>query len=189
MVSMAVSKTEGPGSSPGTPATKEISIALKIERAKTSKQFNSARPLLLEYMHALGADPGAKHLPLQKIEKDISRLAAVFTPPTGGFWLAIQDGQIAGCVGLRTLRNRQCEMKRLWVRERFRKHGIGRMLVLACVEYAKENRFLLLRLATTESMTEALLLYESLGFKKGSPWRKRNTAGYVFMTLRIGSRV
>jgi putative acetyltransferase len=189
MVSIAVSKTEGPGSSPGTPATTKISPTLKIDRAKTRKQFNSASPLLLEYMEALRADPGSKHLPLQNISKDISHLATDFAPPKGGFWLAIQDGQIVGCVGLRTLRNRQSEMKRLWVREKGRRHGVGRMLVLACIKYAKENRCLLLRLATTPSMTGAISLYESLGFKKGPPWRKRNIDGYVFMTLSLDQKV
>jgi len=162
---------------------------LKITRVSTRRQFNFAAELFLEYMDELSADPGTKHLPVQKIEKDISHLATDFAPPKGVVWLAIQAGEVAGCVGMKTFRNRKCEMKRLYVRKRFRRAHIGKMLALACIQNARTNGYELVRLATTPSMTSAISLYESLGFKKGPPWRKRNTDGYVFMTLTLDRKV
>jgi GNAT superfamily N-acetyltransferase len=136
----------------------------------------------------LKADPQAQHLPLQKIRKDLDRLRENFVPPKGRLWIATQGAQTVGCVSLRTFRNRTCEMKRLYVREAFRGFDIGTLLVEGCVDYAKANNFVLVRLATTPSMKPAISLYNSQGFREGPPWRRRNIEGYVFMTLALKQR-
>jgi len=58
------------------------------------------------------------------------------------------------------------ELRMLAVHRRARGHGIGRMLVEACVERARRTGAQILGLHTSISMQAAIHLYESMGFTR-----------------------
>ena len=57
--------------------------------------------------------------------------------PTGCLLLAIYQNEAAGCVALKRIDKKICEMKRLFVRPQFQHKGIGRALAEAIIERAK----------------------------------------------------
>ena len=78
--------------------------------------------------------------------------------------MAKDNGRVIGCVALRPLEPKICEMKRLYVKPEFRGNGIGKSLAARICDIGKEYGYEKMRLDTLETMKAALGLYESLGF-------------------------
>jgi putative acetyltransferase len=108
-----------------------------------------------------------------------------YAAPSGCLLLAREGDEVAGCVALRDRRDRIAEMKRLYVRPRFRDAGLGRTLVQRVIEEAINRGYDRIRLDTVPAMTRAIALYESLGFKPIAPYRHNPVAGASFMELSL----
>lgn len=98
--------------------------------------------------------------------------------------LAFQEENIAGCVAVRGLDPRACELKRLYIRPRWRGIGIGRNLLDAVIEYAKAKQFQAICLDTMPEMSSAQALYRSAGFQVIPPYAN-NPAQAVCMELKL----
>ena len=95
------------------------------------------------------------------------------------------DGETAGCVALRKLERHICEMKRLFVKPRFRRLGLGRKLANELIAEARRRGYTHMRLDTLPSMGDALTLYESLGFRDIPPYRFNPIEGSRFLELTL----
>lgn len=78
--------------------------------------------------------------------------------------LAKINGEPAGAVGAQAVDTETCEMKRLYVPEAFRGHGLGRALCDRLMAEASALGFKRMRLETLSRLTEAIALYRSQGF-------------------------
>ena len=58
-------------------------------------------------------------------EEELASLPGKYAPPRGSLLLAMHDGRPAGCVALREIDARACEMKRLFVYPHLHGKGIG----------------------------------------------------------------
>src|SRR5438105_15607851 len=101
---------------------------LKIIRAETDEQVQTARALFEEYAASLGID-----LSFQNFEQELAHLPGDYAPPDGRLLLAVYNDQITGCVALRKLEEGVSEMKRLYVRPQFRGSKIGLTLAEAVI--------------------------------------------------------
>src|SRR5262249_47975459 len=134
------------------------------------------RALFEEYAAGLGVD-----LCFQGFAEELAGLPGRYAPPGGGLWLAVEGGQVAGCVALRAHGAGTCEMKRLYVRPAFRGGGIGRLLaehVLAVAAVLGHRRIVL---DTLPSMGSAIALYRSLGFTAVEPYCANPVPGALFL--------
>ncbi len=68
-------------------------------------------------------------------DRDLHRIAQVYGPPRGGFWLAYVDRTPAGYVGAQAL-GAVIELRRMFVNQAMRRRGIGRLLCGALIEHA-----------------------------------------------------
>lgn len=134
------------------------------------------RDLILEYASALGVD-----LSFQHFDEELQHLDTWYDV----ILAAHVDGEAAGCVALRKLEQRVCEMKRLFVRPRFRNHGLGRKLATALIDEARRRGYTHMRLDTLPSMQDAMKLYESLGFRDIAPYRHNPIEGSRFLELAL----
>lgn len=129
----------------------------------------AARALIREYAEGLGVD-----LCFQGIEHELASLPGDYAPPHGALLLAQVEGRYAGCCALRPLEATDypnaAEMKRLYVRKDFRGMGLGRELVEAVLDAAREAGYSCVLLDTLDDMEAARSLYEELGFREIPPY-------------------
>lgn len=88
--------------------------------------------------------------------------------PSVTFLLATYAGEAVGCGALRQIDGMSAELKRMYVRPQARGLGIGRALLTALEESARERGLGYLLLETGISQPEALSLYERHGFVQRS---------------------
>jgi len=136
----------------------------------------AVRELINEYAASLGVD-----LSFQHIEEELASLATFYEV----MLIAREDEGIAGCIALRRIDDDTCEMKRLYIRPRFRGRGLARALVQAIIDAARERGYARMRLDTLPSMGDAMRLYESFGFEDIPPYRYNPVEGTRFMELRL----
>ena len=138
------------------------------------------RNLFQEYEASLAFD-----LSFQDFEQELRTLPGEYAPPQGRLLLAYLDSTAAGCVALRKISNRICEMKRLYVRPSMRRLGVGKFLALKIIAEAQKAGYQWMRLDTMPSMKTAFALYESLGFETIAPYRSNPIPGAKFLQLDL----
>ncbi len=146
-----------------------------VRPATSQDDLEAARELLREYAAELGAD-----LSFQDFAREVTSLPGAYAPPAGRLLLAWADGALAGCVALRPLTGRTCEMKRLYVRVPFRGRHLGERLARTVIEEARAAGYRHLRLDTLPTMLAAQALYRRLGFREIPPYYPTPITGTVF---------
>ena len=106
------------------------------------------------------------------LEAELGGLPGAYAPPRGRLLLATYDGEPAGCVALRPLAGTSCEMKRMFVPDRYRGLGVGRALAEAVLAAAREAGYREMWLDTSIRQVEALGLYASMGFVPAEPYHE-----------------
>jgi GNAT superfamily N-acetyltransferase len=104
-----------------------------------------------------------------ELEAELAGLPGDYAPPRGRLLLATYGGEASGCVALRPLAGQSCEMKRMFVLDRYRGLGVGRALATAVLAAAREVGYREMWLDTSVRQVEALGLYASLGFVPAEP--------------------
>jgi putative acetyltransferase len=152
-----------------------------IATVQTSEGISAARQLFREYQSWLQID-----LCFQNFEKELAKLPGDYAAPEGRLLLAYENEQLAGCVALRKIDKRVCEMKRLFLREDFRGQGLGRKLIEAIIQEAKRIGYDRMRLDTLPpKMNDAIALYRAYGFKQIAAYYDNPVAGAIFMELEL----
>jgi GNAT superfamily N-acetyltransferase len=75
-----------------------------------------------------------------------------------------QTGEVLGCCALLAMENGCFEVAKMAIAERYRGQGLGRQLLRATIDAARELRARRLTLVTHHSLKNAIALYESEGF-------------------------
>jgi GNAT superfamily N-acetyltransferase len=80
------------------------------------------------------------------------------------FFVVRCDGEAAGCCGVQYLGDEYGEVKRMYVRPKFRGTGLGRRMLEHLKAHALQRNVRVLRLETGIHQREAMALYEGFGF-------------------------
>jgi DNA-binding MarR family transcriptional regulator len=102
------------------------------------------------------------------------------SPPAGAFLLARLRGEPIGCGGIKHLAGRGSEIKRMWVAESARGLGVGRRLLGSLEALAKQRGAATVRLDTNKSLTEAISMYRSGGYREVAPFNVNSFAHHWF---------
>lgn len=86
------------------------------------------------------------------------------------FFLIRHDGVPAGCGGIQLFGTEYGEIKRMYVRPRFRGLGLGRLMLDHLAGYARAHGITTLRLETGVHQHAAIGLYEQAGFRSVPPF-------------------
>lgn len=84
--------------------------------------------------------------------------------PVGSFYLVLVDGQVAGMGGLRRLRDEVAEIKRIYVRPKFRGLKLGDQVLTRLLADAVNFGYPTVLLDSGQFMTAAHRIYEAQGF-------------------------
>jgi len=152
----------------------------QIIQVLAGKHIEQARALLSEYASSLDVS-----LSQQNFESELSNLPGEYSPPKGAFFIALENEQLVGCVAIRPLADDICELKRLYVRPRHRRKGIGTSLVQAAIDKANKIGYTRLRLGTLRTLKEALSIYRFLEFSEILPYKPTQFSDAVFMELLL----
>lgn len=154
---------------------------LKINQAETPEEIAIVREMMLEYATWLEFN-----LCFQGFEEELRTLPGKYAPPQGRLLLAWWGGKPAGMIALRPLGNARCEMKRLYVRNEFRGHGIGRILADGVIAEAVAIGYTHMRLDTVPGkMDKAIGMYRELGFVETEPYYDAPAGLMLFMELAL----
>lgn len=108
--------------------------------------------------------------------------------PGGHIYMACVEDRAVGCCALIPVRKGVYEVAKMAVDEAYRGRGIGRKLLAYVIAQARTAGATLLTLESSSKLTNAVHLYESLGFQhlppKPSPYARAN----VFMELPLAPR-
>jgi GNAT superfamily N-acetyltransferase len=127
----------------------------------------------------------AEALCFQNFDREMEALPGAYAPPGGALLIAREGAAAAGCVALRQLDDATGEMKRMYVRERYRGSGLGRRLAVAVIEQAKSRNYARLMLDTLPKLASAIALYRDLGFRECGPYLPAPTPGALCFELRL----
>ncbi|MBA0128158.1 GNAT family N-acetyltransferase [Haloechinothrix sp. YIM 98757] len=156
----------------------------EIDVRHTAVDNPEAAELLREYVTDLvrrsnGSEPTAAEVDAAQAEQPNDDLS----PPDGAFLLAYTAGRAAGCVGIRRLDTHTWELKRMFVRPSGRGLGIGRALLEAAEERARESGAHTMVLDTRSDLIEARTLYAAHGYAEVSDYNSNVHADHWFAKL------
>lgn len=144
----------------------------------------TTRQIFTEYATQLGID-----LCFQHFDAELASLPGEYGEPRGTLLLALVDGEVAGCCGLRALDSvdypNAAEMKRLYVRKAFRRFGLGRQLVEAMLDTARMAGYHSVLLDTLDEMESARALYAELGFMDIPPYYHNPLSGAHYLKVDL----
>lgn len=78
--------------------------------------------------------------------------------------MAIEKKKVIGMVAYHRHSKSRCEMKRLYVKPKYRENKLGKKLVLEILEYAKKAGYKEMVLDTIIPLQSAIHLYKKVGF-------------------------
>jgi ribosomal protein S18 acetylase RimI-like enzyme len=146
--------------------------------------MEDVRSIFREYANGLGVD-----LCFQDFDQELASLPGDYAGPRGALLIARVQGEVAGCCALRPLDTSDypnaAEMKRLFVRDRFRGLGLGRRLAEAAMDAARLAGYSSVLLDTLDDMEAARALYVELGFEEIPPYYHNPIAGAHYLKARL----
>ncbi|PTB19410.1 GNAT family N-acetyltransferase [Trinickia symbiotica] len=133
-----------------------------------------------EYVRWLDMD-----LSYRGFDAEMNAFERIYTLPSGMFFIADADGEVAGCAGLLRHTAETAELKRLYVREAFRGLSLGETLVTSVIRKAKTLGFSKLVLDSVPQTRFAQRIYERLGFVEITPFYENPVEGTRFLALEL----
>lgn len=169
---------------PSSEAPNGLRADVQVILATTPVQIDAVRRLFQEYAGSLNVD-----LCFQNFEVELAQLPGDYAAPRGGLLLASVAGAMAGCCAIRALDAADyanaCEMKRLYVRPQCRGLGLGRSLVDAALDLARQAGYDCVLLDTLSDMEAARALYDELGFQEIPPYYFNPIAGAHYLKVAL----
>ena len=145
------------------------------------------RSLFAEYTDMLirGDSDFAQYLAIQNYDAEIQDLTCKYGLPHGRLYLALCDGEVAGCIALRRLNEQECELKRLYVRPAFRRRGIAAQLVDTILADARAIGYRRILLDTLPFLQRAIDMYRRLGFVEIPSYNNSPLDTTIFMAMDL----
>lgn len=156
------------------------SSTVQIRQVCLPTDSDRLQAVIREYVAWLDMD-----LSYRGFEAEMANFDALYTLPSGTFFLAECAGEAAGCAGLLRHDARVAELKRVFVRPRFRGLGLGQRLVDAVVGQARQLGICRVILDAVPQTTFAQQLYSRMGFVQTPPYYDNPVPGTKFFVLPL----
>lgn len=108
-----------------------------------------------------------------------------YTFPQGRVFVVLEDNQVIGCVAYHRHTDARCEMKRLYVKPKYRKLKVGRQLIEKILTVAKEDGYSEMVLDTIRPLESAIHLYQKYGFQEIAPYYDNPMDDVVYMGRKL----
>lgn len=101
-------------------------------------------------------------------DPNLDELYQVYSQPGHAYWVVDYNGEVVGGGGIAPLTGSEadiCELQKMYFLPAIRGKGLAKKLALMAMDHAREMGFKRCYLETTAFLTEAIALYEHLGFQ------------------------
>ncbi len=96
---------------------------------------------------------------------DVYNIADLYQKnPGSNFWVALNDGELVGTIGLLGKTEKLAYLKRMVVKKEFRKQGLGQKLLQTALAFARKHGFTTIYAGTVQENPNAIKFYEDHGF-------------------------
>ncbi|WP_455541913.1 GNAT family N-acetyltransferase [Intestinibacter sp.] len=160
-----------------------MSLELKLaydEKYEIKKLFSQYTNMLIETNPKM-----AIYLEIQNYDDELEHLETKYGTPDGRLYIASIDDKPAGCIALRKLSDKNCELKRLFVKPEFRGHKLGHILIQKVIDDAKYIGYDSMFLDTLPFLKSAIHLYNQFGFYETEPYNNSPIDTTIFMKLDL----
>jgi putative acetyltransferase len=96
-------------------------------------------------------------------DSDLEDICGYYIDNGGMFFIGTISGVIVGTGAVRRINSKQCEIKRIYVKQEFRGRGFGEELFLNTLEFARIH-YCVVTLKTDRTLIEAINMYQKHGF-------------------------
>ncbi len=101
-----------------------------------------------------------------------------------GFWCMFDAEGVIGAVAVKKLNDTDCELKSLYLLEKYHGRGYGRRLLEKAIDFAKASGFEKMYLDSLSTSTKAIMLYRRAGFTDVEKYNQSERSD-VFMMLEL----
>lgn len=160
---------------------------MKIEIKLAYDENLGIKKLFQEYTDMLVRNDSdfAKYLEIQNYDSELEHLEDKYGLPYGRLYIVKVENKVAGCIGLRKIDDKNCEMKRLYVSPEFRGHKIANKLVTLIIDDAKKIGYKHMLLDTLPFLEEAIHLYKNFGFYEIEKYNSSPMDTSIYMKLDL----
>lgn len=102
-------------------------------------------------------------------DPNLDNLFQLYSQPQSAYWVIEYEGEVAGGGGIAPLLEGEpdvCELQKMYFLPVLRGKGLARQLALHAFDFARQQGFRRCYLETTGSLTQAIQLYQKLGFER-----------------------
>ncbi|MFE8072229.1 GNAT family N-acetyltransferase [Marinobacteraceae bacterium S3BR75-40.1] len=120
-------------------------------------------------IEAVGQEFGAIGEGFGPSDDEVRNMSRHYRPETrSGYWVAVMDGRVVGGGGIAPFAGSSevCELRKLFLLPAYRGYGLGEKLTRTCLTFAQRQGYRQCYLDTLGNMTQAIALYEKLGFER-----------------------
>lgn len=151
-------------------------VTLGVEISREEPASNLANRLLRRYYDELASRfPDGFDL-----ERTVAAPTAELSFPLGAFLVARLDGDPVGCGAVRKLDDSTAEIKRMWIDPAARGRGVGKRLLAALENTARDLGCRIVCLDTSAHLTEAIALYRSASYHEVPAYNDNPYAAHWF---------
>ena len=121
----------------------------------------------------------------QHLEEELKDMNLKYALPYGRMYLALVNNEAVGCVALTKNDDMYCEIKRLYLKPKYRGMGISKALVEIVIKDAREIGYKHMRLDTFPFMSSEIELYKKYGFYVIDQYNDNPAETAIFMQLDL----
>ncbi len=121
------------------------------------------------------------------VERSVSSGPDDFVPPRGAFLLVLDDERPVGCGGVTLSSLSVGDSKMMWIDPDSRGRGLGRRLLHALEDTARDLGCTTARLETNRVLTGAIRMYRTSGYQEVEPFNDEFYAHHWFEKALGGS--
>jgi carbonic anhydrase len=154
-----------------------------IKEARHAEDYSAAKELILEYVTWLGID-----LSFQNFDQEMNTLPTTYGNKDGRLFIAFIHDQAVGIAGIKRFNDSACEVKRMYVKPASRGLGIGKRLLMACIDMAKKLNYESIKLDSAAYMKSAIKIYTECGFVEIPAYRYNPHEDAKYFELVLSGR-
>jgi GNAT superfamily N-acetyltransferase len=160
-------------------------VTVQIDDLSVSGDLEAIKRLFRQYADWLEKEHGIAPQ-THGIDHEIVNLPHPYAPPQGAlFGAKVNETGYAGCIALRSVDKKACEIKRLYVSPDARGQSIGEALVERLIKAAATLGYSEILLDVGDYQAPARALYARCGFKEMPPKDYISYPGAVFMSRAV----